>query len=91
MPEPTPQTPEETHKIRRLERILSNIDGQGILMLRANQNLSQENIARELGVSVKTFWRWEKGKSKMSSLARQKVAELYGDFILSIPFYQKYL
>jgi DNA-binding transcriptional regulator YiaG len=41
--------------------------------LREWQSLSQEGLARLLGVSVRTVVRWENGQSKPSPLANQKL------------------
>lgn len=41
--------------------------------LREWQSLSQEGLARLLGVSVRTVVRWENGQSKPSPLATQKL------------------
>jgi DNA-binding transcriptional regulator YiaG len=39
-------------------------------------NVSQEQLARQLGVSWSTISRWENGKGKPSPLAREKLAAL---------------
>ena len=38
--------------------------------------LSQEDLARELGVSYATVNRWENGRARPSPLAMQKIEEL---------------
>ena len=39
-------------------------------------DLSQENLARRVGVSWSTVSRWENGKGKPSPLAREKLVAL---------------
>ncbi len=43
--------------------------------------LSQEDLARELGVSFATVNRWENGKSKPSKLARAQFDNFYARMI----------
>ncbi len=38
--------------------------------------MSRDAFARELGVSYKTIYLWEKGKAKPSPMAQQKLKEL---------------
>lgn len=45
--------------------------------LRNQVNKSQEEVARELDVTLKTYWRWEKGIGKIPSNVIPKLAELY--------------
>lgn len=42
-------------------------------ILREEQSLSQEALARLIGVSVRTVARWENGQSKPSPLAAEKL------------------
>jgi len=44
---------------------------------------SQEQLARNLGVSLNTVQRWELRKSRPSPLAMEKVKELLGDSLES--------
>lgn len=46
--------------------------------LRKQSEQSQEGVARVLGVTSKTYWRWEKGFSVPPTTAVSKLAELYG-------------
>lgn len=46
--------------------------------LRKQQGWSQEDLARELGVSFSTVNRWENGKAKPSRLAGNQIARLLG-------------
>lgn len=46
-----------------------------IEIVRNKLNLSQERLAKELGVSFATVNRWEKGHSEPSYLALEKFAE----------------
>ena len=43
--------------------------------LRASRGLSQEQLARELGVSFATVNRWETGRTQMSARAREALSE----------------
>jgi len=43
--------------------------------LREEQQLSQEGLARKLGVSVRTVARWEGGHSQPSSLAMNRLQQ----------------
>lgn len=47
---------------------------QRLKALRRARSLSQEALARELGVSVRTVARWERGESSPSPLARERIA-----------------
>ena len=38
--------------------------------------MSRDALARELGVTTKTIYLWEKGKTNPSPLAKQKLEEL---------------
>ncbi len=49
---------------------------QRLKKLREWQSLSQEGLARLLGVSVRTVARWENGESSPSPLANQKLTQL---------------
>jgi len=49
--------------------------GARLRELRAARGLSQEQLARELGVSFATVNRWETGRTQMSAKARQALAE----------------
>ncbi len=44
--------------------------------LREALDLTQEGLARELGVTVSTVFRWEKGRSRPSGLACQALERL---------------
>jgi transcriptional regulator with XRE-family HTH domain len=44
--------------------------------LRKTKGWSQEDLARNLGVSLNTVQRWEMGKNKPSRLAVEKIKEL---------------
>jgi DNA-binding transcriptional regulator YiaG len=52
------------------------MDKETIKELRHKLGLSQEGLARKLGVSVITVRRWEKGSFKPSPLALQRIEEL---------------
>ena len=44
--------------------------------LRQQQGWSQEELARNLGVSFATVNRWENGKTKPSRLAQEKIKQV---------------
>jgi DNA-binding transcriptional regulator YiaG len=48
--------------------------------LRTALNLTQEQFAAKLGVTVSTVNRWENGKGKPSPLARIRIDELWQTF-----------
>jgi DNA-binding transcriptional regulator YiaG len=52
------------------------MDKETIKELRHKLGLSQEGLARKLGVSVITVRRWEKGSFKPSPLALLRIEEL---------------
>jgi DNA-binding transcriptional regulator YiaG len=52
------------------------MDKETIKELRHKLGLSQEGLARNLGVSVITVRRWEKGSFKPSPLALLRIEEL---------------
>jgi len=52
------------------------MDKKTIKELRHKLGLSQEGLARKLGVSVITVRRWEKGSFKPSPLALLRIEEL---------------
>lgn len=52
------------------------VDREAIKQLRHKLGLSQEGLARKLGVSVLTVRRWEKGTFKPSPLALRRIEEL---------------
>jgi len=47
--------------------------GEDIRHFRSVKGWSQEQLAREIGVSWNTVQRWESGKTKPSQLAMQKL------------------
>lgn len=46
-----------------------------IKALRATLRLSQEGLAKELGVSFATVNRWENGRTQPSTLAKKQLAQ----------------
>lgn len=50
--------------------------GKLIVELRVLMGLTQEQFAAELGVTLSSISRWERGISKLSPLAMQKVEEM---------------
>ena len=53
------------------------MNGIEIRTLREEAVLSQEALARNLGVAVRTVARWESGNSKPSPLAIEKLNETF--------------
>ena len=47
-----------------------------VQQLRQRLGMSRDALARELGVTYKTIYLWEKGKNKPSPMAQQKLEEL---------------
>ncbi len=47
-----------------------------VQQLRQRLGMSRDALARELGVTYKTIYLWEKGKAKPSPMAQQKLEEL---------------
>ena len=54
-------------------RIIDFVEVAEIRQLRESSVLSQEALARKLGVAVRTVARWESGVSKPSPLALEKL------------------
>ncbi len=54
-------------------------------VLRASLGLSQEQLARRLGVSFATVNRWESGRTQLSPRAAQAVADLEAEVAASRP------
>ena len=57
--------------MRQLENIAEELK-----KLRQQQGWSQEDLARNLGVSFATVNRWENGKTKPSRLAQEKIKQV---------------
>ncbi|MBA7659654.1 hypothetical protein ES703_67639 [subsurface metagenome] len=47
-----------------------------VRQLRAKLGISRDSLARKIGVSYKTVYLWERGKTKPSALALEKLKEL---------------
>jgi DNA-binding transcriptional regulator YiaG len=61
------------------------MDKETIKELRRKLGLSQEGLARKLGVSVITVRRWEKGSFKPSPLALKRIEELISETRIGPP------
>ncbi len=48
-----------------------------IIKLRVKMNISQEELARRLGVSFQSVNRWENGKFEPTKLAKAKLDDLF--------------
>lgn len=59
--------------------------------LRARKNMTQEQVAKELGVSVQTYNAWEKDISNVAVSKVQAVADFFGVKIgqIFLPSYMK--
>ena len=53
--------------------------GQKLTSLRKAKKLSQKAVAEALGISSRTYLRWEKDESKPSKDALKKLSDLYGE------------
>jgi putative transcriptional regulator len=49
---------------------------------RSRKDWSQEELARNVGVSLNTVQRWESGRTHPSPLAMEKLETLLGDILL---------
>ena len=70
-----------------LKKLISELSGEGFKHLRESQGLSQEKIAGIIGVSARTYVRWEHGQTKPTNIARSRLIELYRDVFLNDPYY----
>lgn len=57
--------------------------------IRMELGLSQEQLARELGISFSTINRWENGKSRPSQMAKELFCSFCKDKNIDINFYMK--
>lgn len=65
------------------DKMYPNIDAE-----RARNNLTQEDLATLLGISLKTFQNWISGKTAIPCTALIKMAGLWGvstDYLLGLP------
>jgi putative transcriptional regulator len=60
-----------------------NIDAVRIRELRESNILSQEALARSLGVAVRTVARWESGAYKPSPMAAERLRQVFSNKIIS--------
>jgi len=75
-----------------LEAKVDHLDGAGIKYLRDKLGkISQEAMARQLGVSGKTVFRWEKDETRPRSLAKQAIIREYGKEISGDNYFDRYL
>ena len=51
-----------------------------IIKLRIKMNISQEELADNLGVSFQSVNRWENGKYEPTKLAKAKLDELFAEY-----------
>lgn len=49
---------------------------QQLMKIRADKGLSQEHIARLIGISLRTLQRWEKKGNKPSPMARERIKKV---------------
>ncbi|MFZ5517513.1 MAG: helix-turn-helix domain-containing protein [Candidatus Zhuqueibacterota bacterium] len=55
---------------------MMKIFADDVVKIRLKMNLTQEEFARRVGVTLSTIHRWEKGKSLPSKLAIQRLVSL---------------
>ena len=59
-----------------LDRVLFHLS-EKVRALRSKKGWTQEDLAREVGVSLSTVQRWEKQGGKPTRLARRELAKLF--------------
>lgn len=64
-------------KIKDFGQMVEKKTEEAVKSLRAVLNLTQEQFAAKLGVTVSTVNRWENGKGKPSPLARLRIQEFW--------------
>ena len=50
--------------------------GDDLLKIRKSRRWTQPKMAAELGVTVTTLWRWEKGQSPIGAMAEKAIERL---------------
>ena len=66
---------------------MNGIIGERLRRLRFDNDLTQAEVAQQLGVTQQTYSRYEGGEAKLDSLVIVKLCELYGvtsDYLLGI-------
>jgi putative transcriptional regulator len=52
-----------------------NFTGRDIIVIRKARGWSQEQLARRIGISLRTLCRWESGKTNPSALGLYRLAQ----------------
>ena len=55
-----------------------------IIKLRIKMNISQEELAKRMGVSFQSVNRWENGKFEPTKLAKAKLDELFTEYDITL-------
>ncbi len=55
-----------------------------IIKLRIEMNISQEELAKRMGVSFQSVNRWENGKFEPTKLAKAKLDELFTEYDITL-------
>ncbi len=60
------------------------INGQKLIALRKAKKLSQKAVAEGIGISPRTYLRWEKDENKPTEKMVQKLSDFYGEDLTSL-------
>lgn len=71
----------------KLEKIISNLDKEGLLRLRTDLGVSQYKMALSLHIPFSTYWKNE--KKKLGPKIKRKLVQ-YSNIILTDSFFDKY-
>jgi len=55
--------------------------GQKLQILRKRKKLKQEYIAKKIGCSLRTWWRWERGLGYPLLVYRPKILEIFPELV----------
>lgn len=56
---------------------------------RVNAGLTQEQTAKKLGITERTYWHWEQDPSQISALVQDKLSDIFDISIDHINFLPK--
>lgn len=76
---------------KEIANLIRNIDGEAVRYLRSHSKILQGDIARKIGVNVRTLQRFEKGLHDLGDIAKYKLVKEYRKKILDDPYFDKYL
>ena len=60
------------------------INGQKLISLRKAKKLSQKAVAEGIGISPRTYLRWEKDETQLTEKMVQKLSDFYGEDLTSL-------